>query len=63
MVKPVAYGSSQTWGQIGATAACATATAMLDLHLQLALELTAMLDPLSEARDRTHILIDTGSGI
>ena len=67
MAKPVAYGSSQARGGIRAAAkACATATATLDLShicdLHCNLQQRQILNPLSEARDRTHILTETVPG-
>ena len=62
-----AYGSSQARGQIGTAAETyATATAMLDpchiCDLNHSLRQHQILNPLSEARDRTSILADTVSG-
>ena len=59
-----AYGSSQARGQIGAAAeAHTTATAMQDLSRVGDLHHSSwqcqILNPLNEARDRTHILMDT----
>ena len=57
--EPVAYGNSQAWGGIEAYA---TATAkrdpslICDLYCNL---LQWILKPLSEARDQTHILMDS----
>ena len=66
MGEPVAYGSSQARGQIGAAAAAhitATATAMPDLSCICNLHHSSwqhrVLNPLSEARDQTHVLMDT----
>ena len=66
---PVAYGSSWARGQIGASAeacAIATATVMLDLScicdLCHSLRQSWILNPLSEATDQTHILVDTMLG-
>ena len=60
------YGSSQTRGWIGAAAeAYATATATWDLsliyNLHCSLWQYGIPNPLSEARDGTHILKDTMS--
>jgi len=62
----VAYGSSQTRGRVGAaTGAYPTATTMLDLgyicDLRSSLWQLWIPNPLSEARDQTHILMDTMS--
>ena len=57
---PVAYGGSQARGPIGATAAglCQSHSHMgPEPHLRPTPQLTATPDPLSEARDRTHIII------
>ena len=59
---PEAYGSSQARGRIGAAAAgYTTATATQDLSLICDLHHSSwqccILIPLSEARDRTHILV------
>ena len=59
-----AYGSSQARGQIrGAAATYTTATAMLDpshiCNLCRRLQQCQIFNPLIEARDQTHILIDT----
>ena len=64
---PVAYGGSQARGQIRAAAkAYATATAMPDLSrdwdLYDSLWPCWTHNPLSEARDQTHMLMDTISG-
>ena len=64
---PVAPGSSQARGQIGAAAAIYnTATAIPDLScicdLCYSLRQCRILKPMSEARDPTHILMDTVSG-
>ena len=58
MAAPTAYGSSWAKGQIGAIAAAyATAMATLDpSHLCDLCCSCQILNPLSEARDRTHIL-------
>ena len=63
---PVAFGSSQGRGWIGAAAeayATARATAVVDLSLICnvyhSLRQCQILNPLSKARDRTHILTDT----
>ena len=70
-VTPVAYGSSQARGQIGAAAAAAaaaytTATARQDLTRISDLHHSSgqhqILNPLSEARDQTQILTDTMLG-
>ena len=61
---PRAYGSSQARGQIRAAAACpyTTATATPDLRricdLYHSLQKWQILNPLSVARDWTHILMD-----
>ena len=60
---PVVYGSSLASGQIWAAAAAyATATATRDLSLKCnlcwGLQQCQILNPMSEARDRTHILMD-----
>ena len=58
----MAYGSSQARGQIGAAAAglCHSHSSAGEPCLQSTPQLTAMPDPSpSEARDQTHILIDT----
>ena len=60
-----AYGSSQARGQIGAVAAAyTTATATRDpscvCDLHHSSRQCQILNPLSEARDQTHILMDTG---
>ena len=52
MATPVAYGNSQARSQIGAVAA----------GLRHSLGQCRILNPLSEARDRTYILTDTMSG-
>ena len=70
---PAAYGSSQARGPVGATAASlhhSYNNARSELHLPPTPQLTdpyptsqqpwIILNPLSEARDQTHILIDTG---
>ena len=54
MAAPVAHGSSQARGRIGAASATATATADLS-HIY-------DLSPLSKARDRACILWDITSG-
>ena len=63
---PAAYGSSQASGRIGAAAAGlhpSHSHARSELHLRPTLKLAArLLNPLSEARDGTSILADTGSG-
>ena len=51
-----ADGGSQARGQIGAQR---HSNAGSEPHLQLTPQLTATLDPLNEARDGTHILMDT----
>ena len=61
---PMAYGSSQAGGQIETQLlAYTTATAMQDLscvcHIHHSSWQRQISDPLSEARDRTHILMDT----
>ena len=56
------YGRSQARGQIGGTAAgqCYSYNKTgSKLHLQPTPQLMAMPDPLSKARDQTHILMDT----
>ena len=60
---PMAYGSSQVRGLIGATAAgCTTATAMWDpsqvCNQHHSSQQCQIPDPLSKARDQTHILMD-----
>ena len=60
----MAYGSSQARGQIGAVAmAYTTATTTQDPSCICNIHQSSwkhrILDPLSEARDRTHILMDT----
>ena len=56
----MAYGSSQARGQIGAVAATATATQdpshFCDLHHSSRQH--QIINPLIEAKDRTHILMD-----
>ena len=63
---PVACGSFQTRGQIGATAeACATATTSDSSHtcdLHHSLRQCQILNPWSEARDQTCILTETTLG-
>ena len=59
-----AYGSSQARGLIGAAAwVTTTATAMPDLswvcNLHLSSRQCRILNPLSEVRDQTHVLMDT----
>ena len=67
MAVPAAYGSSQTGGQIRAAAEAYT-TAMATLNpshihdLHCSLQQRQIFNPLSEARDQTHILMDTMSG-
>ena len=66
MATPVAYGSSQARGRIGATAeAYTTATATPDLSiicdLHCSLEQGQILNPLSKARDGTCILTEITS--
>ena len=60
---PAAYGSSQARSRIGDVAAYATATAMQDPRPICDLHHSSwkcwIPDPLSEARDRTHNLVDT----
>ena len=61
---PVAYGSSLSRDQIrAATGAYATAVATLDLshicHLHHSLHQCRIFNPLNEARNQTHILLDT----
>ena len=62
---PSAYGSSQARGRIraGAAQAYTTATATPDLSCVCNLHYSSgqhgILNPLSEARDRTHVLMDT----
>ena len=64
---PIAYGSSQARGQIGATAAGphhSHSNTGFEPHLQRTSQLSAiqdagMLSPLSETRGQTHILMDT----
>ena len=55
-------GGSQARSRVGATAArlCHShSNSGSELHLQPTTQLTAMPDPLSEARDQTRILMDT----
>ena len=64
MTAPVAYGSSQAKGWIGAEAeACAIATTMPDPSCICGLHCNSrqcqILNPVSKVRDRTHILMDT----
>ena len=64
---PAAYGSSQPRGPIRATpAAYTTATAMPDLshvcNLCCSFWQRQILNPLSKARDQTHIFTETMSG-
>ena len=59
----IAYGVSQARGLIRVTAASlhhSCSNTGSELHLQPAPQFMAMpdLNPLSEARDRTHILVD-----
>ena len=56
-VTPVAYGSSQARGQIGASAAGLHHSHICDVHHSSRQH--RMLNPLSEARDWIHILMDT----
>ena len=60
---PMAYGSSQIRGPIGATATAATAIAMPDLRHVCDLHCRSwqhwILNPLIEARDGIHVLVDT----
>ena len=63
MATPTAYGSSQAWGRIRATAAgLTTATATRDpshfCNLHCSSPQCWIPDPLIEARDQTHILMD-----
>ena len=67
MVAPMAYGSSQARGRVGDAAEAYTiATAMPDpshfCELCFSLRQHHILNPLGEARDRTHILMKTTSG-
>ena len=67
MAAPAAYGSSPARGESELQLpASATATAMLDLshicNLCHSSRPCWVLNPLSEARDQTHILTDTVSG-
>ena len=68
MATPEAYGISQARGRIGAAAAglCHTATATPDLtrisDLHHSLWQHRILNPLSEASDRTCVLTDTMLG-
>ena len=55
----MAYGSSQARGQIRAAAAYGTATVTLDLSSRHSSRQCQILNPLSEARDQTHIVMDT----
>ena len=62
---PAAYGSSQARGQIGATAAGlhhSHGNMGSEPRLQPTPQLSAMLDPWSEARDRTRILMVASLG-
>ena len=64
---PAAYGSSQAGSPTGAAAeASATATAILDpshiCNLHHSLQQCQILNPLSKARDQTHILTETMLG-
>ena len=64
MASPLTYGSSQAGGSIAAVAAnLHHSTAMLDLShvcdLHHSSRQRRILNPLSEARDRIHILMDT----
>ena len=66
MAAPAAYGSSGAGNQIGvATEAYAIATTTPDLsricNLCCSLQQHQILKPLSEAKDQTHILVDTVS--
>ena len=67
MAAPAAYGHSWAMGRIGAAAA-AYSTATLELShicigdLHHSLWQHRMHNPLSEARDQTHILVDTMLG-
>ena len=58
---PVAYGSSQARGQIGATATYTTATPDLSIicHLYRSSRQCWILNPLNKDRDRTRVLMDT----
>ena len=61
--RPTAYGGSQAWSQIGAVAGGlhhSHINAGSQPGLQPTPQLIAMpiLNPLSEARDRTHVLVD-----
>ena len=63
MAAPVAYGSSQARGRIRAAAgAYTTATATPDpryiCDLRYSLQQCWILNPLSEARDQTQVLMD-----
>ena len=65
-VTPAAYGSSQARGQIRAVAeAYTTAMATWDpshiVDLCLSLQKCQILNPLSQARNQTHILTETTS--
>ena len=65
MTTPGAYGSSQAMGQIGAAAATyTTVTATSDLSHICACPLwqCQILNPLSEAKDRTCVFMETMSG-
>lgn len=71
LVAPVEYGGSEARGQIGAVAASlhhSHSNARSEPHLQPTPQLTAMwqcqiLNPLSEARVQTCILMDTNSWV
>ena len=67
MASPASYGSSQARGHIRAAAeACATAMAIPDpshiCDLCHILRQHQILNPLSKARDQTHILMETTLG-
>ena len=59
---PVAYGSSWARSQNGAAAAGLLPQHICGYDLHYILNQCWILNPLSEARDRTHILTDTMSG-
>ena len=63
MAKPVAHGSFQARGHFGAAvASLRIATVMPDLSHICNLWQYQILNPLIEARDGTHILMDTMLG-
>ena len=60
-VSPEAYGSSQARGQIGPAAEADTPATAIPDDLCHSLRQCRLLNPLREARDQTHILIETVS--